>query len=81
MKYKEVKEDAVNPSYYRSSKGIEVIDIIKEFTKELKGAIAFDIGNVIKYVCRWHEKGGIDDLKKASWYLTHAIETYEDKEG
>jgi hypothetical protein len=26
-------------------------------------------GNVIKYVCRWRKKNGIEDLKKAKHYL------------
>ena len=32
-------------------------------------------GNVIKYVSRWRDKGGVDDLKKAQHYLTKLIET------
>ena len=31
-------------------------------------------GNVVKYVSRWREKGGIDDLRKASHYLDKLIE-------
>lgn len=34
-------------------------------------------GNVIKYVSRWKDKGGVDDLKKAQHYLTKLIETQE----
>ena len=34
-------------------------------------------GNVIKYVSRWRDKGGVDDLKKAQHYLTKLIETQE----
>lgn len=32
-------------------------------------------GNVIKYVSRWKDKGGVDDLRKAQHYLTKLIET------
>ena len=32
-------------------------------------------GNVIKYVSRWRDKGGVDDLRKAQHYLTKLIET------
>ena len=31
-------------------------------------------GNVIKYVSRWKDKGGVDDLRKAQHYLTKLIE-------
>ena len=32
-------------------------------------------GNVVKYVSRWKEKGGVDDLRKAQHYLQKLIET------
>ena len=66
-----------HPSHYQSINGIEVIDVIDEFTKGLDGVVAFDIGNAIKYVCRWKNKGGVEDLRKAVWYISHAIEHYE----
>jgi len=31
-------------------------------------------GNVVKYVSRWKDKGGLEDLKKAQHYLTKLIE-------
>jgi len=31
-------------------------------------------GNVVKYVSRWKEKGGVQDLEKAMHYLTKLIE-------
>ena len=31
-------------------------------------------GNVIKYVSRWRDKGGVEDLRKAQHYLTKLIE-------
>jgi len=30
-------------------------------------------GNVIKYVARWEDKGGVEDLKKAQHYLDKLI--------
>lgn len=71
-------EEKVNhPSHYQSTAGIEVIDIIDAFTADLPGIVAFDIGNAIKYLCRWNNKGGVEDLKKAVWYIQHAIEHEE----
>lgn len=30
-------------------------------------------GNVIKYMARWEDKGGVEDLKKAKHYLDKLI--------
>ena len=44
----------------------------------LEYIIANDIGwreaNTIKYISRYKKKNGLEDLKKAQWYLTHLIE-------
>ncbi len=37
--------------------------------------LGFCDGNVIKYVLRWKNKDGLQDLKKALWYLNRMIET------
>lgn len=34
-------------------------------------------GNIVKYVSRWRDKGGINDLKKARHYLDKLIELSE----
>lgn len=34
-------------------------------------------GNVLKYLWRWEDKGGLQDLKKAKVYLNWMIETAE----
>lgn len=36
-------------------------------------------GNITKYLFRWREKGGIQDLKKAQHYLEKYIELQEKK--
>ena len=36
--------------------------------------LGFFEGNVVKYVSRWREKGGVDDLRKAAHYLQKLIE-------
>jgi hypothetical protein len=62
-----------HPSHYQSKKGIEVIDAIEAFTEDLEGIEAICTGNAIKYLCRWKNKNGIQDLEKAMWYLQHLI--------
>lgn len=41
--------------------------------------LPFDVGNVIKYVCRFEDKDGIQDLKKARRYLEMMIEVRENR--
>jgi hypothetical protein len=36
-------------------------------------------GSIIKYVTRWKDKGGIEDLKKAQHFLSKYIEWQESK--
>jgi len=36
--------------------------------------LGFFEGNVVKYVSRWQDKGGVDDLRKARHYLDKLIE-------
>lgn len=72
------EEDMVNhPGHYISETGLETIDVIEAFTFDLKGIEATDTGNVLKYMCRWKSKNGLEDLKKAQWYLNHLIEHVE----
>ena len=62
-----------HPDHYMSETGLEVIDVIEAFTFDLKGIEATDTGNIIKYICRWKKKNGLQDLDKAKWYLDHLI--------
>lgn len=75
------RPDMVNhPKHYKSSSGLEAIDVIEAFTEDLKGIEATDTGNIIKYILRWKDKNGIEDLKKIIWYTNHLINHLE-KEG
>jgi hypothetical protein len=47
---------------------------IQPFEYIVKNGIGFAEGNVIKYVTRWKDKGGIEDLKKARHFLDLLIE-------
>lgn len=68
-----------HPPHYQSKTGLEVIDVIEAFTSDLKGIEATDTGNVIKYICRWNSKNGVEDLEKAQWYLNHLINHIKNK--
>ena len=71
--------DMVNhPKHYKAKNGMEVIDVIEAFTANLEGYEATHTGNVIKYICRWKEKNGLEDLKKAQWYLNRLIKNIDE---
>ena len=66
-----------HPDHYKAGE-LEVIDIINEVTKDMKGIFATDTGNALKYLCRWNKKGKAkQDLEKCIWYCTHLIEQLE----
>ena len=65
------KPDLVNkPPHYLTGK-IEVLDFI------LDQGFGYLDGQVIKYVSRYRHKNGIEDLKKAQFYLNRLIKEYE----
>lgn len=67
-----------HPSHYQSDKGLEVIDVIDAFTEDLNGIEAFCVGNVIKYITRYKKKNGLEDVRKAAWYLNKLITHLEE---
>lgn len=70
--------DYVNhPPHYQTSSGLETIDVIEAFTENLTGYEATNTGNILKYICRWKSKNGLEDLKKARWYLDRLITLVE----
>lgn len=69
----------VHPSHYQTKSGLEVIDMIAACTEELSGIEAVCTGNAIKYLARWKKKNGVQDLKKAKWYLEKLIEEVENE--
>jgi len=72
------ERDNINhPLHYQTRSGLETIDIIAAFTEDLDGIEAFCTGNALKYLCRWKKKNGVEDLKKAVWYINKLIDTIE----
>ena len=50
---------------------------MEAFTEDMAGYEAVCTSNVLKYICRWKKKNGLEDLKKAEWYLKRLIEHIE----
>lgn len=73
-----IKNDAVNhPSHYTQG-GIECIEAIKA-SMATNGFQDYCKGNVLKYIWRWRDKAGVEDLKKASVYLNWIIQSAEEE--
>ena len=64
--------DMVNSPPHYNKTGIECIDAIKAMTDE--GFEYYLQGNIMKYLWRYRYKNGIEDLKKAEWYLNKLID-------
>ena len=77
---KEPDVDMVNhPSHYTQG-GIECIDALKAATVSKTGIEAVCTANAIKYLWRYEEKNGIEDVKKARWYIDRLLRELEEKE-
>ncbi|OIN80016.1 hypothetical protein BMG05_15005 [Mycobacterium malmoense] len=60
--------DPINPAHYKAHpSGIECIEVTRH--------CSFDLGNAIKYIWRFADKGGHEDLRKARWYLADVLAT------
>ena len=64
-----------HPSHYTRG-GIECIEAIKA-SMCAADFCGYCKGNVLKYLWRWQDKGGLQDLQKARVYLNWMIETAE----
>lgn len=69
--------DAVErPQHYTRGK-IECIDALEAATEGLTGAEAGLAWSALKYLWRWKWKNGLEDLRKARWYLDRLIARVE----
>lgn len=72
---KDIQDPVNSPAHYGQG-SIEAIEYIKDFLTE-EEYIGYLRGNIAKYMHRWRYKNGVEDLKKAQWYLNKLIETQE----
>ena len=69
------KEDMVNHPPHYNKYGVECIEALRSACGE--GFEYYLQGNVMKYLWRYRYKNGIEDLKKANWYLELLMETVD----
>ena len=77
---KESNADMVNHPAQYTQGGVECIDALKAATVSKTGIEAICTANAIKYLWRYEEKNGIEDVKKARWYIDRLIRELEEKE-
>lgn len=74
------KPDFVNhPPHYNAGGTVECIDAI-EASLSASSYRGYLKGNIMKYLWRYELKNGIEDLKKAEWYLKELLSTFEKHE-
>lgn len=83
--YEEVKMDDGSPDMVNHPKhytqgGIECIDALKAATVGKHGIEAVCVANVIKYLWRYEEKNGIEDVRKAKWYIERLLKELEESQ-
>lgn len=64
------EKDKINPKYY---KDMEISP--NDYNKANK--LEFREGNIVKYISRYKNKNGVEDLKKAMWYLQDIMRDFE----
>ena len=74
-----IEEKIDHPAHYNLNnmkcscgRQIECIDVTRHKS--------FVIGNAIKYMWRYEQKNGVEDLRKAIWYITDEIERLESEQ-
>jgi hypothetical protein len=70
-KDEEENMDSVSKPVHYNYSSIQPIDAIEAWK------LNFRLSNVIKYVARHKQKNGLEDLKKALWYLQREIDNYD----
>ena len=70
-------DNIISPSHYVSNKSFEVFDVQEAYIHDLKGMAASFWCNIVKYILRFQKKNGVEDLKKAKYYLEKLIEEQE----
>jgi hypothetical protein len=79
MSDNEIPDNVDRPKHYNMG-AIETIAFIDQVCAHYPGDEAFNVGSALKYLARApHKNNRLEDLKKAAWYINHAIRLVEDK--
>ena len=71
--YPPIDNNPVSPQHYQQG-NIQVLDFITD------QKFSYLEGNIVKYICRYKTKNGLEDLEKADYYLSRLIELQMDED-
>ena len=74
------KDNVNHPSHYTQGK-VECLDALESATIGKSGIEAVCVSNIIKYLWRYEEKNGVEDVRKAQFYLNRLLATLENNNG
>jgi Protein of unknwon function (DUF3310) len=71
-----MSEKVNHPAHYGGDTPYEVIKVLRHWfsDEQFEG---FLVGNAIKYLSRYKKKNGLEDVKKAQWYVNYLVELLE----
>ena len=74
-----MEKDVINHPEHYADTNFETIEIIEDkMTAEMfEGYL---VGNILKYMTRYRKKGGLEDIKKAEWYVAKLVTLMDNKE-
>lgn len=75
-----IEPDMVSHPKHYTQGDIECIDALKAATVGKRGIEAVCVANVIKYLWRYEEKNGIEDVAKAKWYIERLLKELEESQ-
>lgn len=74
----DINKNIDSPSHYVAGE-YECIDVMLA-TQGTQAVMDFCLCNAFKYLYRCRKKNGVEDIKKAAWYLDEYIDLYEQTE-
>lgn len=63
----------LRPNYYKDKHGKDLFSHFKDGLLNPEQLSGFYLGNIMKYLTRYREKNGVEDLHKAKTYLEELI--------
>ena len=69
----------LRPNYYKDKYGKDLFSHFKDGLLNREQLSGFYLGNIMKYLTRYREKNGVEDLEKASVYLDQLKELEKDE--
>ncbi len=67
------KASQVNHPVHYNKNDIECIECIRACVDGYDGIEGFYVGNIVKYLYRANQKGGLESLEKAQWYMNELV--------